>query len=80
MVSDATGRRIETLETTPEAVRLNLLERGMDEWEAGHFAEMYQLFRDGASEFVTDDATRILGRDLLTVEQYVQENRAVLDG
>ena len=43
----------------------------MARWEAEHFQEMYQLFRDGRSEFVTGDVERLLGRPPGTVEEYL---------
>lgn len=62
-----------TVEITPADVRENLLGRGMARWEAEHFEEMYQLFRDGESEFVSDDVARVLGRGPRTVEAYLRE-------
>ncbi|MGI5176506.1 hypothetical protein ACQEVZ_09275 [Dactylosporangium sp. CA-152071] len=63
----------ETVDITPADVRASLLERGTALWEAEHFQEMYQLFRDGQSEFVTPDVERVLGRAPRTVEDYLQE-------
>jgi uncharacterized protein YbjT (DUF2867 family) len=40
-------------------------------WEGEHFQEMYQLFRDGRSEFVTGVVERLLGRAPGTVEEHV---------
>ncbi|TCK21452.1 NAD(P)H-binding protein [Pseudonocardia endophytica] len=62
-----------TIDITPADVRENLLGRGMALWEAEHFQEMYQLFRDGESEFVTADVERVLGRAPRTVEDYLHE-------
>ncbi len=73
MVSQQTGRHVATTEITPADVRENLRGRGMAAWEAEHFQEMYQLFRDGQSEFVTDDVERVLGRPPRTVEDYLAE-------
>jgi NAD(P)H dehydrogenase (quinone) len=38
---------------------------------AEHFEEMYQLFRDGRSEFVSGDVERLLGRPPGTVEDHL---------
>ena len=62
LVSASTGRQVGTTEITLADVRNQLEQRGMARWEAGHFEEMYQLFRDGRSEFVTGDVERLLGR------------------
>ena len=78
MVTELTGREITTAEITPGDVRANLAGRGMARWEAEHFAEMYQLFRDGASEFVTGDVERVLGKPPRPVEDYLRENHDAL--
>ncbi len=78
LVTTETGQQVGTLDITPADVRTNLLTRGMAPWEAEHFAEMYQLFRDGESEFVSGDVERVLGRPPRTVEDYLHERRDVL--
>lgn len=71
MITRRTGQRVDTTEITPADVRRNLEARGMARWEAEHFEEMYQLFRDGRSEFVSNDAERILGRTPRIVEDHL---------
>jgi NAD(P)H dehydrogenase (quinone) len=71
MVSAKTGQPAGTREITPADVRIQLEQRGMARWEAEHFEEMYQLFRDGHSEFVSDDVERLLGRPPGTVEDHL---------
>jgi NAD(P)H dehydrogenase (quinone) len=71
MITRRTGHQVVTTEITPADVRRSLEARGMARWEAEHFEEMYQLFRDGWSEFVSDDVERILGRPPGTVEEHL---------
>jgi uncharacterized protein YbjT (DUF2867 family) len=71
MVSAKTGQPVGTREITPADIRIQLEQRGMARWEAEHFEEMYQLFRDGRSEFVSDDVERLLGRPPGTVEDHL---------
>ena len=71
MISASTGQQAGLREITPADVRHQLEQRGMARWEAEHFEEMYQLFRDGRSEFVTGDAGRLLGRPPGTVEDHL---------
>ncbi|WIX98294.1 NmrA family NAD(P)-binding protein [Amycolatopsis mongoliensis] len=78
LVSKESGREVGTTEITPADVRENLLSRGMARWEAEHFEEMYQIFRNGESEFVTGDVERVLGRPPRTVEDYLHEHRDTL--
>lgn len=78
LISGETGRDIGIVDITPADVRETLLARGVEPWEAEHFEEMYQLFRDGDSEFVSDDVERVLGRPPRSVENYLHERRESL--
>ena len=71
LVSAKTGQSVGTREITPADIRIQLEQRGMARWEAEHFQEMYQLFRDGRSEFVSGDVERLLGRPPGTVEDHL---------
>ncbi len=77
LIGAETGLDIPVSETTPEGVGRGLLARGMDPWEAEHFSEMYQLFRNAESESVTDDVQRVTGKPPRTVEAYLHERRQV---
>jgi hypothetical protein len=52
--------------------------RGLPEWEAEHFEEMYEMFRRGESEFVSGDVHRLTGREPRSVEAYVAEHASDL--
>jgi uncharacterized protein YbjT (DUF2867 family) len=80
LLSRQIGKQVTTTEIVPADVRKDLLERGVARWEAEHFEEMYQLFRDGESEFVTDDIQRVLGRPPRTVQDYLREYHGTLTG
>lgn len=71
LIGHVRGEPIETLEITPADVRRSLLERGLEEWEAGHFQEMYQLFRNGESAYVTDVVEQVTGHPARTIEDYI---------
>ena len=68
------GQEIQVLEITPADVRDSSLARGLELWEAEHFQEMYQMFRDRESEYVTDDVKRVSGREPGTIEAYLERN------
>jgi uncharacterized protein YbjT (DUF2867 family) len=74
-VAARTGRPVTVSEITPADVAGNLAARGMPAWETEHFAEMYELFRAGGSQFVTDDVARILGRPATTVEHHLNQSK-----
>ena len=63
-------------EITPADVGAMMRSRGMAAWEAEHFEEMYEMFRYGESEFVTDDVARLTGHEPRTVEAYLTEHAA----
>lgn len=66
-----TGMTVTTRDITPADVRRSLEDRGTPAWEAEHFEEMYQLFREGRSEHVTDTVDRMLGRPAASVEDHL---------
>ena len=73
LVSGLQGRTLSTVETTPANVRATLIERWMAVWEADHFQEMYQLFRDGESERVTSTVEEVTGIPARTLERFLAE-------
>jgi uncharacterized protein YbjT (DUF2867 family) len=68
-----TGLSVPVSEITPTEIGLTMKERGLSQWEVEHFQEMYEMFREGESEFVSDDVRRITGGDPRTVEAYIAE-------
>lgn len=71
------GRAVSVVDTTPAQVADALRARGLEPWEIGHFQEMFQLFRDGRSQLVTDDIYRVTGRPAGSVDEYVQREIAL---
>ena len=45
----------------------------MADWEADHFKEMYELFKAGESEFVTDTVREVTGDEPLTMEAFLDQ-------
>jgi uncharacterized protein YbjT (DUF2867 family) len=70
-----TGRTVRVQNVTPEQAAAAARAKGLGEWEAGHLAEMLELFRSGAAEAVSDDLPRLLGRPARSVADYVADNR-----
>ena len=73
LVSARTGEVATVVDVTLDQVRASLIGRGMAEWEADHFREMYELFRAGESEFVTDTVREVTGAAPRTIEAYLDE-------
>ena len=72
-VSDTLGTPTRVVDVTPTEIRAGLIARGTADWEADHFAEMYDLFRAGESEFVTDTVEQVTQRPARTVEAFLNE-------
>jgi uncharacterized protein YbjT (DUF2867 family) len=58
---------------TPADIGVMMKARGLPDWEAEHFEEMYEMFRRGESEFVSGDVLRLSGHEPRTVEAYLAE-------
>lgn len=70
-----TGRTVAVLDVTPEQAGAAARAKGLSEWEAGHLAEMLDLFRTGAAEAISDDLPRLLGRPARSVAEFVADNQ-----
>lgn len=73
LVSARTGTPAAVVDVTLDQVRASLIGRGMADWEADHFREMYELFRAGESEFVTDTVAQVTGAAPRTVEAHLDQ-------
>ncbi len=73
LITARTGQEATVIDVTLEALRASLVGRGVPEWEAEHFEEMYALFKAGESEFVTDTVEQVTGQAPRTVEAYLDE-------
>ena len=73
IVWEVPARPVEIKQITPADVRAMMTARGTPQWEAEHFEEMYEMFRRGESEFVSDDVERITGRPPRDVDAYLRE-------
>ncbi len=79
LVSARTGEPAPVVDVPIAAVSASLVERGVPEWEAEHFLEMYDLFSRHESEFVTGTVERITGRAARTIEAYLDEALAPVE-
>lgn len=71
IVGEFLDKEVITKEITPVDIRELLEKNGMAEWESKHSEEMYELFRNGGSKFLSDDVATMLGRPPSTVESYI---------
>lgn len=73
LITARTGEPVRVVDVPLDEVRASLIARGMPDWEADHFREMYELFSAGESEFVTDTVKSVTGADPRTVEAFLDE-------
>ncbi|GAB2832315.1 NmrA family NAD(P)-binding protein [Microbacterium insulae] len=76
LISARSGEPASVIDVSLDQVRDSLVGRGMAEWEADHFREMYELFAARASEFVTDTVLEITGAAPRTIEAFLDESVA----
>jgi uncharacterized protein YbjT (DUF2867 family) len=69
----AAGLTVPCTDITPADIGAMMQARGLADWEAEHFQEMYEMFRRSESEFVSRDVLRLTGREPRTVEAYLAE-------
>jgi uncharacterized protein YbjT (DUF2867 family) len=75
-IETITGRAVPVVDISPEEMAEGARTRGASDWEVGHLTEMLARFRTGASEFVTDDVKRLLGRDPRSVADFIADHRS----
>lgn len=73
LVAARTDSPATVVDVSLDQMRATLLGRGMAGWEADHFAEMYELFGAGESEFVTDTVREVTGAAPRSIEAYLDE-------
>ena len=73
LAAERTGSPAKVVEVSLDQVRASFIQRGVPDWEADHFAEMYALFKAGDSEFVTDTVRDVTGAEPRTVEAFLDE-------
>lgn len=73
LVSERSDITPTVVDASLDGVRASLIDRGMAPWEADHFREMYELFKAGESEFVTDTVRSVTGNAPRTIEAFLDE-------
>ncbi len=76
-VEAVTSTPVTVLDVTPEQAGQAAAARGLGAWEADHLTEMLELFRSGASEYVTGDVEALTGRAPRSVADFIRTNRGL---
>jgi uncharacterized protein YbjT (DUF2867 family) len=77
IIEEETGAAVGVIDITPQQAGDAARARGLGDWEAGHLVEMLEMFRGGASEYVTDDIETLTGRPPRSVREFVRDNRSL---
>ena len=78
LIGAARRQQIELMEITPAQFRESQLARGVEPWEAEHFEEMFQIFRDSGSSQLSEDVERVTGQAPGTIENYLERQTEAL--
>jgi uncharacterized protein YbjT (DUF2867 family) len=79
-IEEETGMAVGVVDVTPQQAGDAARARGLGDWEAGHLMEMLEMFRSGASEYVTDDVRTLTGHPPRSVRDFVRDNRRLFTG
>jgi uncharacterized protein YbjT (DUF2867 family) len=72
-LSTATGRCIEYVDVSPEALSKSLHDFGMPSWQADGLGEDYALYRRGDAARVTTDVLRLTGREATRFSKFARD-------
>jgi uncharacterized protein YbjT (DUF2867 family) len=68
------GRTIRYEDMSPDDFRAWMLENGRVEWEADHALALFEMYRAGLGETVTDSVERVTGRPPESLEGYLRRH------
>jgi len=72
VLSEVTGRTIDYVPVTPDAVRETMLGMGVDDWMSTLMRDYYQAYSAGWGDFVTDNVERMAGHAARNLDQFVR--------
>lgn len=73
VLSEVTGRTIDYVPVTPDAVRETMLGMGADDWMSTLMRDYYQAYSEGWGDFITDNVERMVGHPARNLDQFVRE-------
>jgi uncharacterized protein YbjT (DUF2867 family) len=75
LVNELTGRDVTYHDLSEEEFAAWTAEQGRLPWEVEHAAAIYQLYRTGVGELITDDVERITGHPPRNIEEFLAEHQ-----
>jgi uncharacterized protein YbjT (DUF2867 family) len=72
-LSAALGREVRYVEVPPEAARAAMVGMGMREWIADALMELFNFYKDGRADHVSDAVREVTGRDPITFAQFAKD-------
>jgi uncharacterized protein YbjT (DUF2867 family) len=78
-LSAVLGRDIQFVNLPPEQLRTGLVAAGVPEWNADALLDLQRLYREGKAAEVTHDVEKVLGREPVSLRQFLEENRQAFE-
>jgi uncharacterized protein YbjT (DUF2867 family) len=75
-ISRVVGASITYVDLPPEQIRQSLLGFGMPAWQVQAILELQAFYTEGPGATITHDVRKILGRDPIPFDQFLQDNAA----
>jgi uncharacterized protein YbjT (DUF2867 family) len=72
-LSTATGREVKYVDVPMEAARQAMLGMGLSEWLADALVELFNFYRDGGAERVTNAVREVTGRAPISLAQFARD-------
>lgn len=72
-LTDVLGKKITYVPITPEQVKVELMEMGLEEWFASDLAELGKIYASGKASDTTDTVRKLTGRKGITIQQFVRD-------
>jgi uncharacterized protein YbjT (DUF2867 family) len=75
MLTRLTGREVRYYDIPADEFAAWMESEGREPWETAHAAAIFQLYREGAGELITDDVLRVTGHRPRSIEAFLAETR-----
>ena len=79
-LSAALGRDVKYVNVPVDTAREAMVGMGMQEWLANALVQLFELYKNGGAERVTDDVTRVAGREPITFSQFARDYATAFQG
>lgn len=79
-LSAVIGKPVKYVNVSPEEFKQSLMNWGQPDWLADTLNELYQMYRNGWGDEVTDEISRVAKKQPITLDQFFQDHIQVFTG